>query len=76
MQHLKYSIQLKTTIIYYIKLQFSLSVSLSVPPPLFSTRPSDRNQIWHTYSGRYGTHSELRKIYPPQRGLMGVLEFF
>ena len=59
--------------IYYIKLQFSLSVylsvclsvCLSVPPPLLSTRPSDRNQIWHTYSGRYGTHSQLKKIDPP-----------
>ena len=34
-------------IIYYIKLQFSLSVCLY--PPFFSTRPSDRNQIWHTF---------------------------
>ena len=34
-------------------------------PPFFSTRPSDRNQIWHTYSGRHGTHSELKKNYPP-----------
>ncbi len=42
-----------------------LSVCLSVcTPHLFSTRPSDRNQIWHTYSGRYGTHSELKKIDP------------
>ena len=55
-------------VIYYIKLQKSLSVCppvcLSVPPPFFSTRPSDRNQIWHTCSGRYGTHSELKKIDP------------
>ena len=49
-------------IIYYIKLQFSLSVCT---PPFFSTRPSDRNQIWHTYSGRYGTHSELKKYTHP-----------
>ena len=40
-----------------------LSVCLSVPPPLL-TRPSNRNQIWHTYSGRYGTHSQLKKIWP------------
>ena len=36
-------------------------------PPFFSTRPSDRNQIWHTYSahsGRYGTHSQLKKFDP------------
>ena len=61
--------------IYYIKLQFSLSVCLSVPLPPFSTRSSDRNQIWHTYSGRYGTHSDIKKILPtpPQRGPMGVL---
>ena len=56
--------------IYYIKLQLPfvcLSVCLSVclyPPPL-STRPLDRNQIWHTYSGRYGTHSQLHKFDPP-----------
>ena len=55
--------------IYYIKLQKSLSVCLpavclSVPPPFFSTRPSDRNQTWHTYSGRYGNHSQLKKIDP------------
>ena len=37
-----------------------LSGCLNPPPPIFfSTRPSDRNQIWHTYSGRYGTHSQL-----------------
>ena len=42
-----------------------LSACLSVcTPPFFSTRPSDRNQIWHTCSGRYGTHSELKKIDP------------
>ena len=51
--------------IYYIKLQFSLSVCLSVPLPPFSTRSSDRNQIWHIYSGRYGTHSDIKKFYPP-----------
>ncbi len=38
---------------------------MSVCTPLFSTRPSDRNQIWHTYSGRYGTHSQLKKFDPP-----------
>ena len=54
----------KSVLVYYIKLQFSLSVCLSVPPPPFSTRPSDRNQIWHTYSGRYGPHSQLKKIDP------------
>ena len=35
------------------------------PPPFFYTRPSDRSQIWHTYSGTYGTHSQLTKIDPP-----------
>ena len=62
--------------IYYVKLQrpfVCLSVCLSVclcvcvsVPPFFSTRPLDHNQIWHTYSGRYGTHSQLKKIDPPQ----------
>ena len=33
--------------------------------PLFlSTRPSDRNQIFHTYSDRYGTHSPLQNFGP------------
>ena len=33
--------------------------------PLFlSTRPSDRNQILHTYSDRSGTHSHLNKLAP------------
>ena len=31
-------------------------------PIFFSTRPSDRNQILHTYSDRYGTHSHLNKL--------------
>ena len=65
----------RVTDIYYIKLQKSLSVCLpvclSVPPPLFfSTRPSDRNQIWHTCSGRYGTHSELKKLTQPTPGVI------
>ena len=60
-----YVIKSKCTI-YYIKLQKSLSVCLPVClyPPFFSTRPSDRNQIWHTYSGRYGTHSQLNFFDP------------
>ena len=64
--------------IYYIKLQFSLSVCLSVPPPpFFLTRPSDRNQIWHTYSGRYGTHSELKKVtHPTPEGSHWGVGFF
>ena len=53
--------KLNTAGFYYIKLQKSLSVC---PYPFFSTRPSDRNQIWHTYSGRYGTHSQLNKFDP------------
>ena len=48
-------------LVYYIKLQFPF-VCLSVCTLLFLTRPSDRNHIWHTYSGRYGTHSQLKKI--------------
>ena len=47
-------------LVYYTKLQCPF-VCLSVPPPPFSTRPSDRNQIGHTYSGRYGIHSQLKK---------------
>ena len=54
--------------IYYIKLQCPfVCLSLCLYPPL-STRPSDRNQIWHTYSGRYGTHSQLKKLTHPTPG--------
>ena len=42
----------------------SACLSVCTPPPFFSTRPSDRNQIWPTCSGRYGTHSELKKNGP------------
>ena len=37
-------------------------------PPFFSTRPSDRKQIWPTYSGRYGTHPQLKKLTHPTPG--------
>ena len=50
-------------LVYYIKLQCPF-VCLSVPP-IFFTRPSDRNQIWHTYSGRCGTHSQQILFDPP-----------
>ena len=43
---------------------FFVCLSVCTPPP-FSARPSDRNQIWHTYSGRYGTHSEIKKFTHP-----------
>ena len=42
-----------------------LSVCLSVCTPLFSTRPSNRNQIWHTYSG-----SHLKKLTHPTHGVI------
>ena len=49
-----------------IKLQRSfVYLSVCLCPHFFSTRLSDRNQIWHTYAGRYGTHSQLKKIDPP-----------
>ena len=35
----------------------SCQLSVCLYPPFLSTRPSDRNQILHTYSDRYGTHS-------------------
>ena len=56
-------------LVYYIKLQCPF-VCLSVPPPPFSTRPSDCNQIWHTYSDRYGTGSHLKKLTHPTPGVM------
>ena len=46
----------------------------------FSTRPSDREQIWHACADRDETGSHLNKIYPPhptppQEGLGGYLLF-
>ena len=42
--------------------------------PLFlSTRPSDRNQILHTYSDRYGTHSHLNKFAPCMARKAGLI---
>ena len=42
--------------------------------PLFlSTRPSERNQILHTYSDRYGTHSYLNKLAPRMARKAGLI---
>ena len=48
------------------------AVSVSVPPFL-STRPSDRDQILHTYSDRYGTHSHLNKLAPRMARKAGLI---
>ena len=40
--------------------------------PPFSTRPSDCNQIWHTYSDRFGTDSNLNK-FVPRMGSLGPI---
>ena len=42
-------------------------------PPFLSTRPSDRNQILHTYSDRYGTHSHLNKLAPRMARKAGLI---
>ena len=48
--------------------------AVSVSVPLFlATRPSDRNQILHTYSDRYGTHSHLNKLAPRMAGKAGLI---
>ena len=40
----------------------------------FSTRPSDRDQIWHACADRDDTGSHLKKLpTPPQGGLGGYL---
>ena len=49
----------------------SLCLCVCLYPPLFFTRPSNRDQIWHTYSDRYGTSSP-KKIDPPHH--RGVAE--
>ena len=42
-------------------------------PPFLSKRPSDRNQILHTYSDRYGTHSHLNKLAPRMARKAGLI---
>ena len=44
--------------------QFSY-LHFAIVIPALHSRPSDRNQIWHTYSDRYGTDSNLNKFEPP-----------
>ena len=51
---------------------FMPAVSVSVPLFL-STRPSDRNQILHTYSERYRTHSHLNKLAPHMARKAGLI---
>ena len=41
-------------------------VHFAIVIPALHSRPSDRNQIWHTYySDRYGTDSNLKQFDPP-----------
>ena len=49
---------------YKLSCTHSCQLSVCLYPPFLSTRPSDRNQILHTYSDRYGTHSHLNKLAP------------
>ena len=51
----------------------SYQLSVCLYPPFLSTRPSDRNQILHTYSDRYGTHSHLNKLAPRMARKAGSL---
>ena len=63
--------------VYYIQLQrpFGCLCVYRYPPPPCSTRPSDCDNIWHAYTDRYGTHSQLKKTFthPHPRGLRGIL---
>ena len=55
-------------------LRRSATERLCVCIPLFlSTRPSDRTQILHTYSDRYGTHSHLNKLAPRMARKAGLI---
>ena len=49
---------------YKLFCSHSCQLSVCLYPPFLSTRPSDRNQILHTDSDRYGTHSHLNKLAP------------
>ena len=44
----------------------AVCVHFAIVIPALHSRPSERNQIWHTYSDRYGTDSNLNKFYPPE----------
>ena len=43
----------------------AIFVHFAIVMPALHSRPSDLNQIWHTYSNRYGTDSNLTKFEPP-----------
>ena len=53
-------------------LDAAVFVHFAIVIPALHSRLSDRNQIWHTYSGGYGTDSNLNKFDPPApRGVPG-----
>ena len=52
------------------KAAVSICLSVCLYPPPLSTRPSDRNQIWHTYSDRYGSGYHLNKLTHPTPGVI------
>ena len=49
-------------------MQYNLLLKLSEP---YSTRPSDRDQIWHACVDRYGTGSHLKNWPTPPQGCLG-----
>ena len=53
-------------------LDTAVFVHFAIVVSALHSRPSERNQIWHTYSDRYGTDSNLKKVDPPDpRGVPG-----
>ena len=43
-------------------LDAAVFVHFAIVIPALHSRPSDRNKIWHTYSDRYGTDSNQKKM--------------
>ena len=58
---------------YKLSCTHSCQLSVCLYPPFLSKRPSDRNQILHTYSDRYGTHSHLNKLAPRMARKAGLI---
>ena len=56
---------------YKLSCTHSCQLSVCLYPFFLSTRPSDRNQILHTYSDRYGTH--LNKLAPRMARKAGLI---
>ena len=61
-------------------LDAAVFVHFAIVIPALHSRPSDRKQIWYTYSDRCGTDSNLKNVDPPDPrvvpgGILGGQKF-